>query len=209
MKDDRTAQTIATYNRSAEQFAQHFRQYADGVARKEIEKAFELAGSPAKARIVEVGCGAGKDAAAIAGQAAWYEGFDPSERLVDIARSQLPTASFVVADAMSYAFPDNVDIVFAFASMLHVDRDDFAAVCGKIAGALRPGGIVCMTLKEADMYKEVLQEDEFGSRQFYLYNPEVVNELAGASFENVFETHDLVGPKKKRWFTIMLRRVAD
>jgi SAM-dependent methyltransferase len=207
MKTDLSKLTVDTYDRSASQFADHFQNYVDGVARQEIEKSLELAGNSSKARVVEIGCGAGKDAAELVRRVAWYEGFDPSEELLKTARAHVPTASFVQTDAVSYEYPDNLDIVFAFASLLHVDKDDFAAVCSKVAKALRPGGIFCMTLKEADEYKEELQEDQFGQRQFFFYNPQIVLELAGPQFELVFEDHELAGPKKKRWFTVILKRI--
>lgn len=198
--------TIDTYNKSAQSMAEHFQAYATGTALLEITKALELAGGRTDYRVIEIGCGAGKDAAAIVKRVAWYEGFDPSEKLLDIARQHVKGASFVCTDALRYDYPRDVDIVFAFASMLHLDKNDFAAVCKKVAAALRPGGILCMTLKEADAYGGTLQEDEFGKRQFYFYNPVLVRELAGPAFTQVYETHERVGPKQKPWFTIMLKR---
>lgn len=209
MKADATKLTVDTYNRSARQFAKHFQDYADGVAREEIDRAFELAGNPQNARVVEIGCGAGKDAAAIVRRTTYYEGFDPSEKLLEIARMQVPEGAFVQSDAVAYPYPPATDIVFAFASMLHVDKDGFAVVCAEVADALRPGGIFCLTLKEADRYTPELQQDDFGTRQFYLYNPQLVRQLAGSRFEQVFEAHDEAGPKRKKWFTIMLKRMAS
>jgi SAM-dependent methyltransferase len=155
---------------------------------------------------VEIGCGAGKDAAELMKRVGWYEGFDPSGKLLDIARQNVPAASFVQADAAGYDYPEELDIVFALASMLHLNKVDFGAVCGKVAKALKPGGIFCMILKEADRYEELVQEDKFGTRQFYLYSPELVRELAGSAFEQVYEHHDVTGPEKKRWFTVILKK---
>jgi trans-aconitate methyltransferase len=200
-------QTIVTYDQAAKAMADHFQNYSDGVIKEEIELALHLAGDPKQPRIVEIGCGAGKDAAALVKLAGWYEGFDPSVGLLDIARSTVPGANFVQADALSYDYPENLDIVFAFASMLHLGKKDFANTCHKIAAALKPGGVACMVLKEADSYTEQLQEDEFGKRLFYLYTPSLVRELAGEAFEQVYENHELVGPQQKRWFTIVLRKI--
>lgn len=199
-------QTIATYDNAAEDMAAHFQNYGGGVAREEIIQAFSLAQCDHRARIVEIGCGAGKDAAELVKRASFYEGFDPSEKLLELAQEHVAEGTFLVADATSYDYPAELDIVFAFASMLHLNQEEFAATCEKVAAALRPGGIFCMTLKEADKYKDELQKDEFGERLFYFYNPTLVRELAGDSFEQVYEMHEVVGPKQKRWFTIMLQK---
>lgn len=201
-------QTIATYDKSAKSIAQHFQTYrANYTAQDEISEAFKLAGDPRAARVVEVGCGTGKDALAISSRAAWYEGFDPSLELLKIAREQAPGASFVQADALSYGYPEGLDIVFAFASMLHMDKKDFEAACDKIADALRPGGVLCISLKEADEFASKVQTDKFGERLFYFYNPKLVCELAGPNFKQIYEEHMVTGPEKKRWFVQMLQRV--
>ncbi len=199
--------TVATYDASAQAMADHFQNYGTGAARKEIDEALRLAGHPKAARVVDIGCGAGKEAAELVPRVGWYEGFDPSGGLLEIAKKNVPGASFVQADASSYRYPEDLDAVFAFASMLHLDKQEFADVCGKVARALRPGGVLCMTLKEADSYEARLQEDEFGTRMFYLYNPGLVCELAGPGFEKVFEDHQRVGPKNKPWFSIILRKI--
>jgi ubiquinone/menaquinone biosynthesis C-methylase UbiE len=198
--------TIDTYDRTAAEMAKHFQQYAGGVVSKTIGKTFELAGHPAHARVVELGCGSGKDAVEIVKHCSWYEGFDPAAKLLEIAQTNLPGVNFVEADALSYRYPENLDVVFAFASMLHLERADFATVCEKVARALKPGGMFCMTLKEADEYRSQIQQDQYGDRMFYLYNPSTALKLAGAHFERVFESHETVGPKSKPWFTLILRK---
>lgn len=200
------AMTVATYDAAAEDMTAHFQNYSDGAAIDIIEVALSHANDPKKARVVEVGCGAGKEAAELVKRVGWYQGFDPSAKLLEIAKKRVPEASFVQDDALGYVYPSDLDTVFAFASMLHLDKDDFAAACKKISAALRPGGLLCISLKEADEYKEVLQEDAFGKRMFYLYNPKLVCELAGSGFEPVFERHETVGPKSKPWFTLILKK---
>lgn len=192
-------QTIQTYNDSAEQMAAHFLQYKDGIAKKEINTAFLLAGEHAN-KVVEIGCGAGKDAAEIIKHASQYEGFDPAIKLLEIAKAHAPGASFVQADALSYSYPSDVDIIFAFASLLHLNKDDFAAACQKITTSLREGGVLCITLKEAETYTEQLQEDVFGKRLFYLYPPALVQELAGQSLKLTDQTHEIA--KGKKWMSL-------
>lgn len=199
-------QTIATYDNSAEKIASHFKKYSDGAATKEIEKVFELVNKQGKKvnKVVEIGCGAGKEAEAIATRAIKYEGLDPSGKLLEIARKiQIPNASFIQTDALSYNYPPETDVVFAFASLLHLDEDDFAETCQKVANSLKEGGVLCMTLKENNIYKEIMQEDKFGKRLFYLYSPDHVKKLVGSQFKVVYESHSTVGPQAKKWMSLI------
>ena len=194
-------QTIQTYNNSAKQMAAHFQQYKGGTAKEEIDKAFLLA-KERSPKVIEVGCGAGKEATEIVKRADQYEGFDPSIKLLEIARVHVPSASFVQADALSYSYPPGTDIVFAFAPLLHLNKEDFGAACRKISDSLRVGGILCMSLKEANAYTEQIQKDEFGTRRFYLYSPKLAQELAGPSLKLIDQTHTTAGIKAKKWMSL-------
>jgi SAM-dependent methyltransferase len=196
-------QTIKTYNASAAQLATHFQVYKGGAVLDPISRSFALAANLKDGMVVEIGCGAGKDAAEIVKYTDQYEGFDPAEELLAIARQQVPEASFTEADALGYTYPVGAIIVFAFASLLHLNREDFAAVAAKVAESLQTGGVFCMTLKEADSYTEQVQEDDFGTRLFYLYSPELVRKMLEPAFELVYEGHDVVGPKKKKWMNLI------
>ena len=153
---------------------------------------------------MEVGCGDGRDAVEISQRVAWYEGFDPSEGLLEIARRRLPVASFVKADALSYRYPENVDIVFAFASLLHVDRDDLQKVFSMVGRSLRAGGIFFISLKESPAYKAEVKKDEYGERMFYYYNPVLVEGLSGTLFTTVYQDHRQIG--KTAWCTVALQK---
>ncbi|HSH17778.1 MAG TPA: class I SAM-dependent methyltransferase [Candidatus Saccharimonadales bacterium] len=198
----RHERTIQTYDAAAPQLAAYFAGH--GARTVEIEHALQLAGSPANARVIEVGCGDGRDAAEIVPKAGWYEGFDPSAGLLAIARERLPQASFVLADALSYNYPENTDVVFAFASLLHVDRRAMPPVFSKVAACLRPNGIFYLSLKEREEYAEELQTDQFGKRMFYYYTPPLIEKLASTAFTAVYEDHYVLG--KGRWFRMALKR---
>ena len=133
------SKTIETYDESAEALAGYFKGIGPRVY--DIELALKLANMITSARAVEIGCGDGRDATEIIKRVEWYEGFDPSEGLLKIARQKLPQASFVRADALIYNYPSNLDVIYAFASLLHVNKGDLKTVFEKAAKALRKGGI--------------------------------------------------------------------
>jgi ubiquinone/menaquinone biosynthesis C-methylase UbiE len=195
--------TIETYDQSAKQLAEYFSGIGSRV--QDIEKGIELTyRDPATLRVVEIGCGDGRDAEEIVKSVGWYEGFDPSEGLLAIAKKKLPNTNFIKADASSYDYPENINLYFAFASLLHVNKIDLSQVFDKVGASLRKGGIFYISLKERPEYTEETKKDEYGERMFYYYNPEVIRRLAGLSFTSVLEEHQKISSTD--WFTLALQK---
>jgi SAM-dependent methyltransferase len=179
MKESRR-ETVDTYNRSAAELAEYFK--GIGPRAEDIELAFKLAGDPPNARVLEIGCGDGRDADEVVKRAGSYLGIDISEEFIKIARQKVPQAEFEVADVTTFEFPENLDIIFAFASLLHLDKDEVEGVLARANQALRPGGIFDISLKYMPEYAERLQEDKFGLRQFYYYSPQLITHLGGDGY---------------------------
>lgn len=193
--------TIDTYDRSAKGLAEYFKGIGPRI--EDIERGLTLAKASTDARVVEIGCGDGRDAAEIVTRVSWYEGFDPSEGLLAIARERLPETSFVQADALSYEYPENADVVFSFASLLHSPKEDLELVFPKVAQALRSGGIFYISLKERADYVAEDKVDEYGTRTFYFYTPQLLRELAG-DLELVYEDRQKIG--NTDWFTVAFKK---
>jgi trans-aconitate methyltransferase len=180
-------QTIKSYDDSAAALAGYFKSY--GARVEDIELGIKLAASEDKmAKVVEIGCGDGRDAAEIINRVEWYQGFDPSKELLKIARTQLPDASFIKADALSYDYPLGVDLIFAFASLLHVDKQDLSRVIEKADQSLKPKGVLYLSLKESDYY-----------------NPKIIESLSRDLFEPVHVAHQFMNETK--WFTMALKKI--
>jgi SAM-dependent methyltransferase len=193
---------IDTYNNSAKDLAEYFR--GIGPRTKYINFAFEAAGNPQMAKVIEIGCGDGRDAKEIVKHAGWYLGFDISEELIKLAKNHVPGTNFVVADAVKFDYPPDIDVVFAFASLLHLNKDEFQIVLNKVHKALKPGGIFYISLKYRPKYEQEAKNDRFGERMFYFYNPEFIQQLAGNNYETVKAWRETVG--NTEWFEIVLSR---
>lgn len=201
MQGDREA-TLETYNRSAAALAEYFRGIGSRV--KDIETAFQLAGNPTDPNILEIGCGDGRDAVEIARRTTRYIGFDFSESMINLAREHVPGAVFEVGDAVDFPYPADTDIVFAFASLLHLNQEEVSKVFEGVAQSLNPGGIFFISLKYATEYRGVIKEDQFGKRLFYLYNQEIIEGLAGEKFQTVYAEKSVKGDTE--WLEIALRK---
>ncbi len=200
---DWAKKTTETYNSSALELARFFR--GIGPRSKDIDRGLKLAVAGNQARVVEIGCGDGRDAADMIKRDIWYQGFDPSEGMLDFAHKKNPKTSFVLADALSYSYPSNIDVVYAFASLLHINKVDLKAVFAKVTESLRAGGIFYISLKYRPTYAEEIVKDIYGQRMFYFYNPDLIKKMAGKSFTSVYEDFQHIG--KTDWFTIALKKI--
>lgn len=199
--------TVDTYNRSATEFSEYFSSVGSRVS--DVERGFALAGNPDGAVVVELGCGDGRDAREICKRATWYHGVDNSSEMIRIALGSnvAPDTSlreFLVSDMLEYEIPEGTDIVFAFASLLHLNRDEVALISDRVAKALRPGGIFYISLKFKPEYDEEIKVDQFGTRQFFYYSPDLFKELAGPYFDAVYEDFQTIGSTE--WFTLALKK---
>ncbi len=167
---------------------------------------FESAGEPHNPNVLEIGCGDGRDAKAIVARTPNYLGTDISVELIRIAKKHVPEGKFEVADAATQKFPEDLDICFAFASLLHLNKSELQTVFGGVAKVLRPGGIFYISSKYHPEYTEEIKEDRFGKRLFYFYNAELMAGLAGSKYETVKAWREVRG--NTDWFELVLRKVA-
>ena len=107
----------------------------------------ELAGRlPAGARVLDLGCGNGAKIARVADRFD-VTAVDISEQQLRLARAAVPDASFVQADFTELDLPpEELDAVTALYSIVHVPRDDQAALFARILGWLKPGGLFLASL---------------------------------------------------------------
>lgn len=194
--------TIDTYRKSAAALAAHFN--AIGSRKADIDRAFSFLRKQ-NPKVIEIGCGNGRDAETILAHALDYAGFDVSEEMIELARARNPTGRFEVADLATYTFPEGTDLVFAFASLLHSCREEVRNVLGRIRRALHPGGVVYLSLKHG-VHQEVVKKDAHGVRLFFLYTPADIRECAGDGYRMMYQDIQTIG--HTRWCTIALQKTS-
>lgn len=156
---------------------------------------------------LELGCGDGRDAVEIANRVSLYRGLDYSKELINIARARnLHNAIFEVADMRSLDFKQygSPDVIFAFASLLHLDKKQIKQLFINSASILNDGGLWYVSLKYSEAYTSDIKKDAYGTRLFYLYHPDEIKELAGERFKEVYRDFQDIGETK--WFTIALKK---
>jgi SAM-dependent methyltransferase len=116
--------------------------------------------------VLELGCGAGLPVTRRLAERHRVTGVDLSTRQVELARANVPDATFVHADALAFDAAGAFDAVVSLYMSGHVPRGEQAELLRRIAGWVRPGGHLLMTLTGAGG-DEVVEEDWLGARMFF------------------------------------------
>ena len=103
----------------------HIKELEDAGANEdelvEAREALATAQQDARRRVVDLGCGAGRDFQAFDEQGIDYLGVDASEGMLTVARERFPAANFEAQDLCALDLPERAfDGAFANASLQHV-----------------------------------------------------------------------------------------
>ncbi len=125
---------------------------------------------PAGASVIDLGCGAGLPMTALLAESFTVTGVDFSARQLELARQNVPGTTFVEADMTDVNFDQSsFEAVTAFFSVVHVHRDDHAALYGKIARWLKPGGVFLASLGKKAA-EEGWDDNWLGAKMFWSYH---------------------------------------
>lgn len=162
------ALTKESYQSTADEFA---RNVQDLVPTESIEKFAKLL--PAQGKIVDIGCGPGRDAKVFSEKGFSVLGVDYSQNMLDLAKANAPLADFQLMDIETAAFSEaSFDGVWACCSLLHIQKKNLPAVLEHIHTALKQNGHFYLALKKG--MGEVLENDlRYGEHpKFWAYYEE-------------------------------------
>ena len=195
-------ETINTYNAQASNIAKKFVRI--GARVDDIDKAFSfLKSKNSKPFVLELGCGNGRDAKAIIKQTPNYLGIDFSRNLIAIAKDYVHTAKFLVVDIETFIFPNNIDLILAFASLLHMDQKNLKSTFDKAHEKLNKEGVFYVSTKEGP-YEKRREINQHGPRTFFYYNIELIKALTKDKYNVIYESKQFF--RKNNWLTIALRK---
>ena len=190
--------TIDYYNKHTEEFtASTFE-----VDMESLYKPF-LAELQEGAKILDVGCGSGRDTLAFKNKGYQVDAIDYSEELVKKASllTGIPIkwkSFYEVDDYETY------DGIWACASLLHCERSRLAGVLEKMVQALKPNGVIYMSFKYGDS-----DRDQDG-RQFTDLDENQAEALL-EQFDNVqhiqqWVTLDQRPDRQEKWLNLLWKK---
>jgi len=166
---------------------------------------------PPGADVLELGCGPGTDAEALA-DGRRYKGIDLSSVQLAHARAAVPHGSFIHGDLFEVALPPaSFDAVVALYVFGHIPAMRLVELFDRVAGWLRPNGLLCasfgtsdnpgaiepMWLGAADMFFSSLPPDEtertLSTAGYSILSAETITEIepgeGAATFHWVMARH--------------------
>jgi 2-polyprenyl-3-methyl-5-hydroxy-6-metoxy-1,4-benzoquinol methylase len=125
---------------------------------------------PSKGRILDAGCGSGRDSRYFLSQGFEVVSIDASEEMVKYA-SNLTGQDALQMKFEDVPFENEFDGIWACASLLHIEKKHFVSNLNKLVNSLKGCGVVYISLKES---KGNVPD---GGRHFSYYNISELNSI--------------------------------
>lgn len=124
-------------------------------------------------KIIDLGCGAGRDADVFVKNGFDYTGIDTSGGMLKVARERVPNGKFQQMDLSKTTFADGAfDGFWASASFLHIPKKDIAGVLQETKRITKKGGVGFISVKEkTELDEGMIEENRYDgiSRYFAFY----------------------------------------
>lgn len=158
-------------------------------------------------RILDAGCGSGRDLKIFRARGFDAVGIDASNALVDMAR-EFSGARCTVMRLEDAKFSGGFDAVWACASLLHLPKRNVMSILRRLRSTLLKGGVLYASVQVG--HGEALARD---GRFFAYYEPDEFAqyiEKAGFSVDRVWVSDDsLPGRSAIRWINVVAHRESD
>lgn len=157
--------TIKFYNDNAKEYIELTRE----VDMSHLYRMFENS-IPVGGKILDVGCGSGRDTKHFVDEGYIVTAIDGSEELCKAA-SEYSGVNVIEMDIENLDLPGNYDGIWACASLLHVEKRNMKSVISKLFSLLNNKGILYASWKYGD------GEREEGGKHYSDYTEEQIGEL--------------------------------
>ena len=194
--------SINYYNKNSAEFI-------EGTFNADMSKLREtfLQYIPEKGRVLDLGCGSGRDAKAFMELGYETYAMDGSEEMVKYCKQFLGDR-VKLATFQEYETDMMFDGIWASASLLHVDEDEIEGIIRKYFNLLVDNGAFYMSFKYRD------ENFVKGERYFNCFTEDKVKELCekipGASVVERFATGDVRdGRDGEMWISVVVQKYKD
>ena len=180
MTDDHIQTTVKTYDKTAKEYIVKVQKYAPEPEREKFISLVKPGG-----KILDAGCGSGRDANYFASKGFTVTGIDLSDTLLAYAGANAHVhATFKKMDLRAIKLDTSFDGIWACASLLHLTREEFVPVLRNFQHMIMPGGTLFLLLKEGTGDQFVTGGTIEGDTRFFTYytRDEIKTSLEEAGF---------------------------
>ena len=197
---DYLKKTIETYNKIAKIYSD----YTFGlVLQYHLNEFISLL--PKKARILDAGCGSGRDVTYLTDYGFDVIGIDISDGLLEEAKKRAK-GEFKKMDITDMKFKDGeFDGIWSCATLLHLKKEDIPKVLKDFNKILKKDGVLFINVKEG-VGEEIRKKKEYNDlpRLFVYYSiSEILNLVKEAGFEVINSFTD----KDPNWINVYARKI--
>lgn len=155
------------YDKIAEEYLKKFRSGsgADKHSKRYLKKLVKLV--PKDSKVLDLGCGAGIPITKFLTRFYKVTGADISAKQIELAKKNVPRATFIKADMVEIDFPaDSFDAIVSFYAIFHIPRECHKELLRKIFTMLNPGGYFLGTMGAREL-KEGTEENWLGAPMYW------------------------------------------
>ena len=192
--------TIEYYNQNADMFAQGTRLVDFTVVQERFAKML-----PAGSRILDFGCGSGRDTKYFLEKGYRVEATDGSAELCKLA------SAFTGIEVKKMLFQDldasgKYEGIWACSSILHLSKKELLSVIRKMCDALKDNGVIYTSFKYGDF------EGERNGRYFTDFTEDIFDKfikvIPELTIEEEWITSDVrPGRGEEKWLNLILRKI--
>lgn len=192
-------------NATIDYYNDHAEEYFAGTAGVDLAGLYErfLAQVPCGGRIMDLGCGSGRDVRWFRDHGYDARGLDASAELVRIARDNfgILVECGLIEDWIA---DEPFDGIWCCASLMHMDDASIAGFAGNLKHNLRPGGVLYLSVKSG----VETGSDERGRyfRDFTEDDIRRLAEMSGMTVGEIWYTEDKLARNNFKWLNGLMIR---
>ncbi len=158
---------------------------------------------PNGAKILDLGCGSGRDTKAFLDMGYEVDAVDGSKELARLASDY--TGVHVKCMDFKQLNADSVyDAVWACASLLHVTSQNLPNIMARMRRALKPSGVAYISFKHGDF--EGTRDGRYYTDMTHDRFAEVLNKSSGFSIVEEWYSDDVRNENNTVWYNVILRK---
>lgn len=189
--------TIEYYNNNSNEFIEN----TINLNMSDLYKKFEAYLYPGN-KILDLGCGSGRDSRYFKTRGYDVVAVDPSEKMCQATR-KIADISVLQMKAEDMVFKNKFDGIWACASLLHIKKDEMQSVIIRLLDNLVDGGIIYASWKYGDM--EIVND---GKYLCYMTDQSLNNlfaEVISAVVLDIWISNDTQG-RNEKWINVLLKK---
>ncbi len=159
---------------------------------------------PKGAKILDAGCGSGRDALHFSQNGYCVVAIDASQEMVRATR-RLTGVECHQMRFEDFTLVRNFDGIWACASLLHVKRDCLPSVLERLANILVPDGVIYASFKNGSVERQAGQRYFNDMNEFSLRK--AIADVANLCVKEIWQTQDVrPGRSREKWLNCILRK---